>query len=275
MPIKRDGGKMGKPVFKGENVISKPTKMRSYARVTTFKPTPPAEKEKMKVPNWFYKLMFSCLLIIAILWFFFASSFFAIKDIQIKGNIRPETRAVVEKLKGQNIFLIGKTKAENNLMKEEPGIKNIKILRGIPNTIIVELIERSPAITWVTQGKTYLVDKDGYVYREEIDNYTKVVDQKNIPVLIGQRITATSFVSFIEDLNKELNNKTGLDIDHVEIPETTYQIQVVTKNGPILKIDTSRSLEDQLSDIKYILDHNNSDSKNMIDVRVPGFAYIK
>lgn len=266
---------MGRPVFVGEKVISKPNKMRSYANPNAYKSTPKREPKERHIPGWIIKL---CLVVIALLfvtWFFFASSYFSVKTIQIKGRVSNQTKNAIAKLYGKNIFLIGGAKAEDNLTRQEPGIKRINILRGIPSTVIVDLIERRPAIVWKTQDKSFLVDKDGYVYRDSDGQYPLVVDDQNVPVRVGGRISTSTFIGFILGLNQKIKTTTGLTLDHIEVPETTYQIRVLTKGGPELKLDTSRSLTEQLKDIKYIIDNYSGQSKNMIDVRVPGFAYIK
>lgn len=268
---------MAKPYFPGDSVTDRSTRIRSYANGRVYKATPKPDPKKMEIPGWVYRLIVFIILIMTVLWFFFASPFFTVKTIQINGQTSPETRATINQLKGKNIFLIGAKKAEDNLTKEAPGIKEIKVLRGIPSTVVVNLVERKPAVVWVTQGKAYLVDKDGYLYKQDSDpNLPKINDEKNLPVSIGQRISSTSFISFINDLTDELTQKTSLATDGILIPETTYQIEVVTKNGgPHLKIDTTRDLNSQLEAIKYVLDHNSADAKNYIDVRVPGLAYVK
>lgn len=266
---------MGKPVFRGDNVVNQPTKMRSYANPHAYKPTPHPEAREKHLPKWLVKLIILVGLVIFILWFLFDSSFFQVKNIQIKGQASSQTKLAINELYGKNIFLIGGKKAEDNLSAKEPGIKNINILRGIPGTVVIDLVERKPAIVWETENKDYLVDNDGYVYRNSDGKYPKVVDNQNVPVVIGGRISTSSFVNFILNINEHLNSVTGFTIDHIEVPETTYQVNIITKDGPVIKMDTSRSLSQQLTDIKYISDHYKDGSHNMIDVRVSGFAYIK
>lgn len=268
---------MTKPYFPGENISTKANRTRLTSRSDLYSSTPTQPKEKKEMPIWVYKVLGVIIAVAIIVWAILYSPLFRIKNIQINGQISPETRSTINNLKGKNIFMIGASRAENELEAQLPGIKEIKILRGIPNSLIVNIIERKPAIIWKTNGNDYLVDKDGYLYKQtnRID-YPEVSDNQNIPVVIGQRISNNSFVSFIQNLNTQLKPQTGLEIDSVSVPETTYQIEVGTKaGGPKLKLDTTKDLGLQLRSIKYILDHHKSEATQYIDVRIPGYAYIK
>lgn len=268
---------MTKPYFPGENISRNDRQIRLGSRSKLFDPTPTPPKESKEIPKWIYKLLTIFIAIAVVVWFIFLSPYFKIKNIQINGQASLETKKTINGLIGKNIFLIGANSAEDKLAEDLPGIKEIKILRGVPNSLIINIVERKPVLIWRTQNKDYLVDKDGYLYRptkEEI--FPLITDQKNIPIVIGQRIASNTFVTFIINLNHDLKSQTGLEMASLYVPETTYQIDADTKNdGPRLKLDTTKSLSNQLNAIKYILDHNKDDAKEYIDVRVEGFAYIK
>ena len=210
-----------------------------------------------------------------IIWILFFSDVFDVKNVSIRGDASAESLAVIENLKGRNIFLIGGKKAEKEIANKQPGIKSIKVLRGIPNTVIIELVERDPSIVWESSGKRYLVDKEGFLYMEGDSKQIRVVDDKNLPVKYGDRVVDSAFVLYVKKLNLDFPSLLGLEIDSIKISETTFQIQVFTKNGIVIKMDTTRDTPEQISSIKYVMDNNKDDSKQLIDVRIPGYAYIK
>lgn len=266
---------MAKPVFPGEHVVGNKIGLRSYVNPKIYEPTPPKPTPEFRVSPLIIKTAIAFGLIVIVVWVLFASPIFKIKHIQVKGQARPETLSAIKTLNGKNIFLIGSHKSEAAMIRLQPGIKNIKILRGLPDSLIIELVERDPALVWVTQSKSYLIDKDGYVFKESESNLPKIIDGKNLPVALGDRISSTSFITFIRRLYLDLPTYTSLEISDITVPETTFQIEANTKNNIKLKIDTSRNLNDQLADIKYIIDHNRDDVHNLIDVRLSGVAYIK
>lgn len=252
----------------------KTSKYKSYANPKIYDPTPPKPKKPFYRRQLNIKLAGMAVGIVLVVWVILFSPIFRIKHISVKGNPSEQSKELIDNLAGINIFLVTKARTQE-IAKKQPGIKRIKVLRGIPNSIIVDLIERDPALIWETQGKKYFVDKEGYLYKEGESIYPKVVDLKNIPVKAGDRVASTSFVRYIKSAQSEVIKNLGFDFDYAVIPETTYQIEIIVKGGPRLKIDTTRNLTLQLLEAKYIIENYKDESKNMIDVRVPGYAYIK
>lgn len=267
---------MAKPLFPGEKVSRFALGARSYLDPSAFSPTPKKEKDRFKIPYFVIYTIASLTILAGIIWLIFLSPFFSVKDISIEGDAGEETQAAIMTLAGKNIFLIGGAKAERKIVSLQPGIKSIKIIRGLPRTIIVLLVERDPALVWESQGKKYLVDQDGVPYKEG-DNarYPLVVDGKNLPVELGKPLVSPAFVVYARRLYLDLPQMTNLEIARVLVPESTFLIEVETKNSYRLKFDTSRDEMDQIEDIKYILEHYKDQVKEQIDVRIEGYGYIK
>lgn len=270
---------MGKPLFSGDRVINQKKGLRSYVDPKIYNPTQKMEKAIFHFQaKYFYYFAFM-LIILGLIYAIFYSEFFNVKNIQIQGDAKPETIAAIEELRGRNIFLIGGKKAEKELVKKQPGIKKIKIVRGLPSSVVVELVERDGALIWGSQEKKYLVDKDGVIYKEIQDasgiDYPYVVDNKNIPVEYGSKVVTAAFISYVRIIKGELFKETNLDYDYIAIPETTFQIEVLTKNNLKIKMNLERNISDQLADVKQLLDKYKDNLKEYIDVRIEGFGYIK
>lgn len=266
---------MGKLFFSGDK--SKPVRYgsRSYLDAKAFDPTPPQDKNSIQVPVWLLPVLSVLLPTGLLVWLLFFSNLFKIKSVNIKGDARVETVETVKSLIGKNIFTIGGKKAEKSIQAQQPGIKMIKVIRGLPSTVVVELVERDPAIIWQTDGKKFLVDRGGIAYKESGGNFPIVIDQKNIPLKVGTMVASPNFIFNILKLNTQVSVITGLDIENINIPETTFQIEIATKSGIKLKLDTSQDIDRQLGDIKYVLVNNKDKIKELIDVRIEGYAYIK
>ena len=270
---------MGKPLFSGEKVINQKRGLRSYVDPKIYNPTPKQEKMGIHIQAKYYYFLIFIILIIGLVYMIYYSDIFKIENIRIQGDAKPETIVAVEELKGKNIFLIGGKKAEKELVKKQPGIKKIKIIRGLPSSVVIELVERDGTLIWGSQGKKYLVDKDGVIYKEISEttgmDFPYVVDNKNIPVEYGTKVVTASFISYVEIIKKELFKETNLEYDFIAIPETTFQIEIITKNNVKIKMNIERNISDQLADVKQLLEKNRDKIKEYIDVRIEGFGYIK
>lgn len=265
---------MAKPIFSGERVIDTKRGIRSYVDPKAFHATPPQEHAPFRLPRWVGVVTGIGIVGGFIIWFFIGSSFFKITSIEIRGDAKPETAAAVQKLVGKNIFLIGGKKAEQSLTDQQPGIKEIKVIRGLPHSVIIALVERDPAVIWESGGMRYLVDKEGIAFKQADGAYPRIVDEKNLPVKLGSAVADPLFVTYVRSINQDLFAQTTYEIDYISIPETTFQANIHTKQNIVLKLDTSRTLSDQYSDIRYIQERSKDAIKQSIDVRVPGFAYI-
>jgi cell division septal protein FtsQ len=267
---------MGMTFFPGDNEAPKSHGMRSYVDPSAYQPTPPKEKPEFHFSFQSIRLLLIGLGCLFIFWILLFSPIFKIKTITLKGDASSETKDVVNQLAGKNIFLIGGKKAESMIVAQQPGISKIKILRGLPSTVVVELVERDPVLIWHAGDKDYLVDKEGVAFKEAHDtlDLPRINDQKNLNVAQGEQIISQSFIAFVRSLTADLPKVSNYEINVINVPETTFQISVETKNGPTIKLDTSQRLDDQLNDIKYILDHYKDKSNHLIDVRLRGFAYI-
>jgi len=266
---------MAKPSFSGERVIDKKQSIRSWVDPKAFHPTPAQEHPRFHIPRWAYLCIGAAIVVGCIIWFFIGSSLFTITSVEIRGESKQETTDAVNKLVGKNIFLIGDKKAEQSLAAQQPGIKEIKVIRGLPHSVIVALVERDPAIVWESNGIRFLVDTQGIAFKQSDGAYPRIVDEKNLPVKLGSVVADPLFITYVRSVNKDLFAQTTYEIDYISIPETTFQANIHTKQSIVLKLDTSRTLADQFNDIRYVLERSKDAIKQYIDVRVPGFAYIQ
>ena len=223
-----------------------------------------------------------------IVWFFTGAPWLKVQDIRIDGAATPETIAEIEKLRGQNILWLSVTRPEETITKQQPSIKEIQILRGIPDTLKVKLIERTPAMIWQVGDIWYTADPSGFVYKEQKiptredgsleypgTDLPVVVDTKALPVKIGQTLARPYFVSFIRGLQQRLPEEFQLRFIRAEINETTFNATVVTDAGWNIHFDTTRGLDPQLRTLAKALESKRPDVHEYIDVRVRGWVYYK
>jgi cell division protein FtsQ len=132
--------------------------------------------------------------------FFLSSSFFQIKFIAVNG-VNNVTREEIIKLSsiyyGENIFRINK---KNSMMSifQNPYVKMIKIKRGIPNRVVIDIIERE-IMAYVPYVGSYLnIDDEGMIL--EIN---PAIKRPDLPVIKGLKFDTFKVGDHLSIENKD------------------------------------------------------------------------
>lgn len=108
---------------------------------------------------------------------------FRVTRIVVHGNARisaGEVAALVESLRGQNLFTADLSAARARLLRS-PWLVDASLRRLLPSTIVVSVVERVPIALGRVEGRLYLVDADGVV----IDEYGPRYASLDLPVVDG------------------------------------------------------------------------------------------
>lgn len=222
------------------------------------------------------------LLIVAmglLVWFVFLSPFFKIKYIFIKGDVSSQVTEILKSLKGKNIFLLRLSHFAKELEKQEPRVKRISLMRGIPDTLRLKLEERSQVLVWSTQGETYLLDKEGVVFSKpditETSALLPVIDKRGLSVELGQKVVSSYFVGFVRKLLEEIPFRTNQKIKSLAVDETTFTLEAELESGIKVIFDINTSLDNQASALAQALAERRDEIKEYADVRVEGKVFYK
>lgn len=237
----------------------------------------------------FYLFIFLCI-IGGIIYFVFFSNFFSVKKIIIVNNKNVTQKEVEdilfpilsENFFSRNIIFFDAVDASNMLHEKNDKIRTAAIKKKWPQTLEVNLEERSTEIIWQTQNINYGIDKDGIVYLENVNpaGASIVVDRSNVPVKLNSKIVLPKFVAFIKILVDKLPQKTGLTIAGLSINETTRELEVKTGQGFIVYFDTMRSPEAQIDNLIKVIDKVKASQKGKlyleyVDLRLENKLYYK
>ena len=66
---------------------------------------------------------------------------------------------------GQNIFLVNTQRVAQEIASI-PSVLRVRVVPRLPNTVEIEIVERTPIATWQGAGGTFLVDDQGYLIAE-------------------------------------------------------------------------------------------------------------
>ncbi len=107
---------------------------------------------------------------------------FAIRKVEVQGATKrsdDQILALMNVKVGDNIFAVDTVVAEQRVL-EDPWLKEVKISRDLPNTLKVELKERSAAALASIGDQIYLVTRSGEPFKSLEDG-----DPYDLPVITG------------------------------------------------------------------------------------------
>ena len=137
------------------------------------------KKKKRRKKNYFLRL----LLIIALgagLYYFLNTSFFDVRVIAVENNNYYTRGQIISKgdvKTGENIFRV-KTNLIKGILLEDTYIKNVRVKRKLPETIVITVEERSESAAVPYSDFFIIIDKDGLVLR-------KTGNEPKMPHIVG------------------------------------------------------------------------------------------
>ncbi|MBU2235805.1 FtsQ-type POTRA domain-containing protein, partial [Patescibacteria group bacterium] len=196
------------------------------------------------------------------IYLFFYSSFFIIDQIEIRGNqeltydtIRYEVnKAFVERrflVLRQSNFYIYNTKEAEQYLWDTFVLDEVSITKRFPDKLIVNLKEKIPNLTLVTEKAFYYMDLEGIVTHivPETDikeHFPKVEDMNKRSIKLKDQIISREVVDAIFTLKDSFSGKTNSEIDRFLIPETTCasdmdEEEVVSNDEDSTNVNTSNT----------------------------------
>ncbi len=223
--------------------------------------------------------------ILAVVVLFGLKQLFAIKQVRVvsttrQDEIAQETKQIVAAdWTASNLLTFNPDRLTARLLAADPMIKTAEVSENWPNGISVKVTLKQPSLGWTSGNQSYLLDRDGTVIGAlPVGQPLPVVlDNSNLPVQLGQRVTSTQFVGFTGDVATAMA-RLKLGPTKLEIKDTTLDLYATTPAGYQLIFDTSRSSVDEIADLQTILAALAVQKKqpaHYIDLRVVGKAYYK
>jgi hypothetical protein len=210
-------------------------------------------------------------------WFFAMSTTFAIDRVEVIGTNDTSVQAMAERFLGRNIFRLNETAVEQDLQQAHPPVARVRLVRGLPRTIRIEVSLRDPAIRWQAAQGTFIMDSQGQIFalgeNESHQTLPKVVDKSNATITLGQQLVTPAFITFIQAIQTQVEDKFKRKHTANEIMETTSHLDVILEGDLRIRLTTQRPLEEQLDGALAIFTAH-PDAK-LIDVRVPKWGYWK
>lgn len=251
--------------------------------------TPPKQKKQIDWSS--YKSLLPLCLVLCLfiaIWLIGRLPVFSIKTIDIVGTDNQAVTAQLNDLKGKSIFSnqIGKTKKD--ILKNDYSIAEIDCKRGLPSYLKCTVSVREPSFIWRTNGQDYLADENSYLFGKTTatEGLIIVEDRSNVPVDIGSRVLNRTLAVIYLDVYRQLT-AAGYAVSELYVTDTIYQLGAViisNSNADInypsgktleVRISISSPVNAQVASLGEIIKAKGAAISSYVDLRVPGYAYIK
>ncbi len=212
--------------------------------------------------------------------------FFKISTVQITGSKVYSDSVVIEKCgieTGISLFLADEDKLNEELPKSLPYIKNVKIKRKLPDTLIIEVFPTREIAAFQYSAGYILVDETGKVLNRNAsmlrENVAVVTGASLKSALLGDKIsinneqTTDNFISILAGLkNSGLSDITEINLSSENEFKLIYQDRITIKLG------TMQNIETKLQRAKVAIDKENKInpySEGVLDLKTEPYAYFK
>jgi cell division septal protein FtsQ len=234
------------------------------------------------------RVVVTIVLVLAGIYIVLGTTLLKVKDVIIdgaEGSIAQDIKKNLqlqlnENLFSGNLFSLNTKQIEQTAQKQNPLIESIHIRLSIPLRLVAVVQLQHAQLRWRSGVENFAVSDDGRAFRtvtQDDGQFAQVVDNSNIPIHEGQQVASGQFVKFVREINSEMPAISG-PISNYDIYDTTFELSAVTSNGYRIKFDTTRSSQDQLHDLKAVLDlakRQNKKINEYVDVRIAGRAFYK
>jgi cell division septal protein FtsQ len=253
---------------------------KKYRKTLVFRTRPTKPKKEFVFPRIPFKLIALICVVILAVYYLFLSGKFAVREVIVEGNKMVPTEKVQASIpKGKNILYLNVKKTKKDILENNPEIKNLEIYRGLPDAVKVVVLEHEGKMLWRNDSGTYLISSHGQVakrlYDGEAYDFPIVIDKKNIPVEVGSNLLSPSFIAFINNIYGQFFNATNIKPLTFEVDETTFDVNLMTEAGFYVKLNSLRSSQKQLENLKKVLVEKRDLVHEYVDLRIDGWAYFK
>lgn len=241
------------------------------------------------------------ILVIGLIYYVFFSGYFVVESIIVEGthylseeDIKPITEDFLDSKKWlilpqNNLVLIDLEKLKGIIsddLADEFALSSLIVEKNYPSSIRIEITERVPSLTWVSNNISYYIDRNGRITKrleeEEVvdENFPKIYDLENRVVQLNQEVIASDEVAFLFKTWQEFRNRfpdqqlNSFHYSQADLPD----IWLMTEADWKIYLDSLRDPAEQINESYLIFHEYFSEEPNRlkyIDVRLADRAYYK
>lgn len=247
---------------------------------------------------WFFGVLVAALIIIPVSilgWLFFATDIFVVQAVTVldaRAHTTAAAKQIVQEhldrgLLTKNIFFIQSDLLEAALAASLPQVRTVHVARKLPGTIKIIIQEKTAALLLLSNTDYFFVDASGTPYEEaRLDTLPGTLlptvknDDQSSRVTLGVPVVASSFVQFIQYLQKEVPAVTGAEVAEIRIPSlSAREVHFLLDNNWELRFDVTRDAAAQTDTLRKVLESTISPEERAaleyIDLRIQDRVYYK
>ncbi|MBU1027279.1 MAG: FtsQ-type POTRA domain-containing protein [Candidatus Margulisbacteria bacterium] len=196
-------------------------------------------RRRKKKRKFSFPLFFLFLFLIAGLGYYILTlPIWGIKDVVVNGTKMlsdDEIRAMAAIPLSENLFFANFSRASKNLSNITP-IKNFRLYRIPPGTVLISIEERQPIATIVFAKKSIIIDEQGFVLNRNPKISLTVANMADLPVVSG------------------INEKDVLKDDHVDAEIAGLISDIISKLSRYLESSRIQLELGGLKNVSFLLD---------------------
>ncbi|MBN1937867.1 MAG: FtsQ-type POTRA domain-containing protein [Anaerolineae bacterium] len=207
-----------------------------------------------------------------VLFWFFTNEQFYVHEINVSGNQRVSSEAIVTAsgLRNYSIFWLDAQRVARQVLEVLPPVRAVQIKYGLPNRVTLIVEEQGGQVMWQIAGINYWVDDDGQLYPAQGDVTPSVVVQDIRPGLPDSvDPEAVQAAQQLVDLLPGVEVLgyapiTGLRFRH----ERGWQVYLGTGDDMAYKVGILRAIEQQFAG-------EDTPQPSLVDLRFPDSPYYR
>jgi cell division septal protein FtsQ len=223
-------------------------------------------------------------------YFFFFSSFFQIKEINIEGEQKVSREDILAGIEGEigkkilffktkSVFLVNAAQIREALFAAYPPIAGIAFERQLPDSLNVRITEREARAIWCRE-ECYLMDSRGIIFEkaglDSPDLVRVIVSEYPQETGLGERAVEEEPLSIILEIESKLKDKTGLKIEEAKAI-SAERIDFKTDEGWEIYFNAREDINWQITKLDLVLEKEISPEKreqlDYIDLRFTRVYY--
>jgi len=219
--------------------------------------------------------------------------FFQVKEIRISGNqkiavanieniINEEIGKKLIFFKTDSIFLVSLEKISKQLLEKYPLLAQVNLKKELPNILIIEAKERTPAGVWCRissqfasqkpgeqDNKCFSIDETGVAFEETTPTEGLVIKSQVAPnsVTLGQKVIEESLLKSILEIQQKLSSDLKIWITEFDIL-SNERLNVKTLQGWEIYFNPKGNINWQVVELGLVLE------KEIPIEKVPSLEYI-
>jgi cell division protein FtsQ len=225
------------------------------------------KKKPIFKKGFFWPVILAFLCLAGLSYFFFLSSFFQIKTLNVSGqekvsqddilNIADreiENRFIFFKTK--SIFLLDAETIRDSILSLYPQVLGVVFERHLPDTLDIKVTERKPSALWCFPADCYLIDGQGIAFEElagESDLIEIIAQGEEESFSLGEETMDKNIISLILETESKTEEKTGLDIIKVWAG-SQGRLDFETSEGWDIYFNTEEDIDWQITKLGLVLE---------------------